>query len=302
MAVLLALIGATACNAILGNEDVTLGSRDASTASGGSGTGGSGAGGTGGASASGGTGGSACPSGSDPGKHGPAMAQMRRPDGTCFWIDTTEVTVSEYAEFLGASHPPQEAACAWNTPSTDGGTPASGETPGFDPPANCISALTGVDAGDPDLPRTCVDWCDAYAYCLWAGKDLCRDDGIALADPAKSDFVQACTAGDSTHLYGCACSSSTVCNGASSGNGVLLPVGKTTGCAVLADDGTTDVYDLSGNAAEWTNTCTPDTETGNCETRGGSFASSDSKIACTAGAPTVRSATQPTLGFRCCVK
>jgi sulfatase modifying factor 1 len=259
-----------------------------------------------GASGGGGAGGNVsdagCPEASDPGKHGPAMARVMRPDGTCFWIDSTEVTVGQYAEFLSGSHGPQGGECAWNT--SDGGSGAATETPGFAPNAAC----SGVDGGlDPDAgggndPVTCIDWCDALAFCAWAGKDLCHDDGVALSDPAKSDFVQACTAGNASNQYGCACSTPTVCNGSSSGNAKLLPVGTSTGCSVKGVEPTPAIADLSGNAAEWTGWCSPTTASGNCLSRGGSFASSDSQIACSVGVPIVRTATLPTQGFRCCAQ
>ncbi|HZU81617.1 MAG TPA: SUMF1/EgtB/PvdO family nonheme iron enzyme [Polyangiaceae bacterium] len=62
-----------------------------------------------------------------------------------FWIDRTEVSVGAYRACVDA------AACAR--------------------PARASSACT-FDAGDPELPVSCVHWRDADAYCRYAGKRL----------------------------------------------------------------------------------------------------------------------------------
>jgi formylglycine-generating enzyme required for sulfatase activity len=62
-----------------------------------------------------------------------------------FWFDRTEVTVGAYRACVDAG------ACAR--------------------PARASSACT-FDAGDPELPVSCVHWRDADAYCRYAGKRL----------------------------------------------------------------------------------------------------------------------------------
>lgn len=62
-----------------------------------------------------------------------------------FWIDRTEVTVGSYRKCLDAE------VCAR--------------------PARASASCT-FDAGDPDLPVSCVHWRDAEAYCRFAGKRL----------------------------------------------------------------------------------------------------------------------------------
>ena len=79
-----------------------------------------------------------------------------------FFIDATEVTVAQYAEFLTAkagdvSGQPQDV-CGWNSTYEPAALP--------DP---------------PNFPASNIDWCDARAYCEWAGKHLCRR--VGSADP-----------------------------------------------------------------------------------------------------------------------
>jgi hypothetical protein len=86
-----------------------------------------------------------------------------------YCIDSTEVTNAHYAAFLAMS------------PTPSSGWPAP------------------VDQGRH--PVTFVDWCDAFAFCRWAGKRLCGKIGDGanapadLANAAKSQWFNACTAG-----------------------------------------------------------------------------------------------------------
>jgi len=240
------------------------------------------------------------------------MAQMRRTDGSCFWIDTTEVTVAQYSAFLAApSHAPQDVVCSGNV--SGGGLPA------FEPPASCtVAGLPGgkfmtadggvrvLDGGAPggNLPMTCVDWCDALAFCVWSGKDLCKDDGTtntAVALQTRSDWFQACIAGDTRNKLSCVspCDYSS-CNGSSSGNGQIEPVGTVTGCAVPSANGGPTIRDLSGNVSEWTSWCNRSTGSADCMTRGGFYASGDTVISCVAAQFAPRATALATVGFRCC--
>lgn len=241
-----------------------------------------------------------CPETSDPSRHGPQMAQIMRPDGSCFWIDTLEVSVAEYLEFIGSDDQPvQEGVCAWNSGKPGASAPAD-SSPGLEPATECVETASEIAAALDDratrnLPMTCVDWCDALAFCVWAGKDLCRDDGDRQTRGAASDWFQACSEGED-HTYGCGdeCNA-TACNGASAKNERLESVGSLPGCTTGGK-----VADLSGNAAEWTNWCSPNSESGSCLVRGGSFASSDSGVECASAARAPRTSAQATIGFRCC--
>jgi sulfatase modifying factor 1 len=76
----------------------------------------------------------------------PANERPARPSSlSTFWIDRTEVTVGAYQTCVTA------AACSR--------------------PARASASCT-YDAGDPDLPVSCVHWRDADAYCRFAGKRL----------------------------------------------------------------------------------------------------------------------------------
>lgn len=85
---------------------------------------------------------------------------MKVPVGSAgaYCMDATEVTNADYAAFLAANPPTsgQVAWCAWNT----------SYLPPFGWPAT----------GKENHPVVRVDWCDARAYCKWAGKRALRED------------------------------------------------------------------------------------------------------------------------------
>ena len=88
------------------------------------------------------------------GLKGPWMVPMILPTGGSFCADSTEVTRWQYAAFLAARYPLSEQPlhCAWN----DSYVPWYWQEQTRD-----------------DLPAVSMDWCDARAYCAWAGKRLC---------------------------------------------------------------------------------------------------------------------------------
>jgi formylglycine-generating enzyme required for sulfatase activity len=211
------------------------------------------------------------------------MSLVARSAGQSFWIDQTEVTVGQFAEFVAAGAPLRGSVCE--------GDPGTG-------PFQCQ-----VPA-DPDMPRTCVDWCEADGFCAWAGKELCRDDVDrgAIAPRDVSDFYAAC-APTANAFYGCGegCDPS-ACNGVDAANGKILPVRTSPACCVADACGVAcAIADLSGNVGEWTAACKPLTPDGNCLVRGGNFQSNAAELLCDAITNVLpRRRKYATVGFRCC--
>jgi formylglycine-generating enzyme required for sulfatase activity len=271
----------------------TGGSSTGGSNTGGSNTGGGATGGTSGASGAAGTpaGGAAgsgatdagfqCPTG----KKGPKLV-----NAGIFCIDATEVSNENYDAFLKDSSnlPTPPAACTGDThdPYTDGSCP------------------TFALSTEPKLPVVCVDWCDAQAYCAWAGKRLCGSletgFGTPLAsknDATVSEWYAACVgnpAQPDKYFYGGGDTGQ--CVGANIGS--VKHVGETTACQSFWLKG---LFDMSGNVAEWEDGC--DNVTGssaNCLVRGGSFNSASADLACDASQEAQRGSYAADRGFRCC--
>jgi len=239
-----------------------------------------------------------------PGDHGPAMVRVSRLDGTCLWIDETEVTRGQYQAFLDSNPEVQtESPCTWNE--------------SYLPSCSPLSADGGDDGGasdDSECPQTeqhpivCVDWCDAQAFCRWAGKQLCKGEFDAPADAFTSSWYSPCSHGDQADFpYGDSYDEKT-CFGndfSEPAPSCPRPVGELGSCAT--PDG---VFDMSGNVAEWVDECrNPGTDNGECKYRGGHYASPASDMACAQThsekvVPRMDGTTlvgrRPFLGFRCC--
>jgi sulfatase modifying factor 1 len=270
------------------------GSGGATGGSGGSNVGGSG-GATGGSGGSnvGGSGGSSCPNpcGSlEECWNGQYCVAKKVQVTGGYAIDATEVTRDQYAAWL-ATNPStsgQPSYCSWNDDFT----------PGCEWPP-------GVKGNHPVV---CVDWCDAYAYCAAVGKRLCgKIGGGANAykdydDATKSQWYNVCSSGgQKDYPYGYGYSES-ACNGYSAGNNGTVPVGSMSGCESSVS-GYTGVYDLSGNAWEWEDSCNGYVDDMNlCLLRGGSFnnAGLDNSLRCDGGLDSYRRNQFGSFGFRCC--
>jgi sulfatase modifying factor 1 len=190
-------------------------------------------------------GGATCPSG-----RGPSMLRLDRPAGAgSYCIDATEVTQAQYKAFLDANDKPAKVGCE---PTFD---PACT----FGPPSDFVPATRG------DYPISCVDWCDAVAFCAWAGKRLCGD--LAGADSAadvhdRSEWSGACSGfGQRAYPWGSEAERNAgKCN---LGADAAVPAGSIGTCQGASPG----LFDMIGNVREWQANCSGDS----CDVRGGGF-------------------------------
>jgi formylglycine-generating enzyme required for sulfatase activity len=192
-----------------------------------------------------------CPSG-----RGPVMVKVD--SKTC--IDTTEVTVAQYRTFVNSVDGgfPQPNECAWNA--------------SFVP-------LNGVPSTSKDPnPIANINWCQAEAFCAWAGKSLCgAPDGgpypyLAFSSSSQSTWMNACSAnGSQSYPYGTTFEAG-ACNIPTQpdANAPVAPAGSFTKC----QGSVTGVFDMVGNIKEWDNACLPsggDAAADLCRRRGAGF-------------------------------
>ena len=170
-----------------------------------------------------------------PGAAGPLMIRVGT-EANNFCIDTTEVTVKQYTAFTtakGNDVSGQPAKCAWNT--------------------SYAAALGGAD----ELPIAGVNWCDAQAYCKWAGKRLCGKHannsfvgpvGVAdLGEFTTHEWLLACSdLGQLRYPYG-GIQQPTTCNTGENEAGRTLAVRSKPEC----QGGFNGVFDMVGNVWEW---------------------------------------------------
>jgi sulfatase modifying factor 1 len=204
-----------------------------------------------------------------------------------FCIDSTEVTAAQYDVFLAAnpsitSYQPL-AVCAFNT-------------------SYAPHTRIGETGDDP----VHANWCDAYAYCAWAGKRLCGAlgggavDVDAAADASASQWTWACSQGGTTTWSYGASYVVTACwtydNRPASGG--TAPVGTAPACKGAAAPFSL-VYDLIGNAEEWEDNCSG----ASCTTRGGTSFLNPSYDTCTnMQVQESRNTATDSSGFRCCAE
>jgi hypothetical protein len=224
-------------------------------------------------------------SGATCGAHpGPAMVEIIVADaGKSFCIDATEVTVKDYAAFVG---------------SPTGFTP---KCPGHDYAAKPKSA-----PGD-GYPVVGVDWCDAYDYCQWAGKRLCGNiNGGSIApgewmDATRSAWFYACTNGGTTSFPYGNTYQSTTCAGET--YTATVAVGSLLGCHGTAAPFSA-VFDMSGNVAEWEDGCDDPVDAADktCPSRGGWISETEATMRCDDNSSQYAREYNDQTGFRCCSK
>jgi formylglycine-generating enzyme required for sulfatase activity len=207
--------------------------------------------------------------------------------GPGYRIERTEVRVGDYALFLELPFSPAllHEDCGWKV--------------GFEPDDWDAQLV------DPDMPVVDVDWCDAEAYCRWAGRHLCGQIG---GGPAPFDAV-----GDADTEWFAGCSSQdtfnfpygdvyqpTSCNGVDLQIGAPVQVGSLPDC----EGGLPNLLDMSGNVREWADACDTNPNVADdaqqCQRRGGSYVSASMSLNCFGSADVERSSRTNTTGIRCC--
>lgn len=209
-------------------------------------------------------------------------------------VDRFEVTQGEYLAFLVAAPPlsAQPPECSFNTSFTPQSTKWNPNT-------------------RPNHPVVGIDWCDAEAYCRFHGRRLCgRIDGGVTPLAEQNNFLvdqwyAACSSGGRfAYPYGPTYQPG-ACHDDVTDGGDAVPVGTKPLCRPPLDAGFADVFDLSGNAYEFTAVCDRQGDGGAgdfCSVRGGSHtnAATDGQLRCDVVGGVCRSCYQDVIGFRCC--
>jgi len=230
------------------------------------------------------------------GLKGPWMVPVTVPIGGSFCIDATEVTRWQYAAFLaaGVDVTAQPAICAWND--------------------DYVPGAWDVQTRD-DAPVVGVDWCDARAYCVWAGKRFCGRIGggsldldqstePATSDAATSEWTYACSAGGArAYPYGdtydptaCVTSDALGFSWDQVPAFSFKPVASFPGCV----GGFPGIYDMSGNVYEWEDIEATVDGIDVSGIRGGCYESLSYDSACDYVGVTVRDSNSLGVGIRCC--
>jgi formylglycine-generating enzyme len=212
---------------------------------------------------------------------GPEMLQIT--GAKTFCIDATEVTAEQFAEY--AKVPPTIAM-----------------------PARCAGVVLTYPTTDanPKAPQFNVTWCDAFAYCAWAGKRLCGvlDKGKPIGSD-NSEWTYVCTQGGKTAFpYGDTYDAAACVVGRPDPMARPEPVTSFGNCTGDMPP-YSDIYDLSGNVSEWVDECVGTS----CRALGGFFGDSDQQsLKCASISGTTGKTNEldiksiySGLGFRCCM-
>lgn len=209
---------------------------------------------------------------------------------TGFCIDSTEVTNRQYLAFLEEGDLTRQ--------------------PGNCPTMNKSFVPLNIEAAWPpvgreDHPVVNVDWCDAAAFCQWAGKRLCGPIGSAAlatkdaTNPMLGRWASACTrAGTWKFPYG-PDPRQGLCN---VGQGALLPVHTAPVASLPGCQGGYDrLYDMVGNVEEWVDACRTDPARGEmCAVVGGRYVDSEATASCARSDEDRKTQAIYFRGFRCC--
>jgi sulfatase modifying factor 1 len=227
---------------------------------------------------------SACPTG-----RGPVMVEIAASGKTAaFCIDATEVTQAQYQAFLDSTPAPSHAD---QPPECLGAVDAGFATDNTSFTPKCAEYYDPVLR--PAFPVACVDWCDAVAYCKWAGKRLCMPSRPDIAESmvADGEWFAACSRGGTRdYPYG-----SSADAGGCSFHG--LEAGATPVPTTTCQGGYDGLYDMVGNVSEWLGYCAP---SGYCRVGGNDYGATPPDPRCDFPHGVPRNASARTVGIRCC--
>jgi formylglycine-generating enzyme required for sulfatase activity len=229
---------------------------------------------------------------------GSALTLVKHDDGA-FCIDAREATQRDYGQFLAAidgETVAQPSGCELNERFEPVIPAPGGDTA---PPGSCL----GGGAFDPvayaEYSMGCVDWCDASAFCSWAGKRLCSDlphgSGRVDGGVAVDEWSYACTsAGNLTYPYGNEHAEDRCVEAGSPREFPDLLLTRGSEVCTGPETPFDEIRDLVGSLSEWTADCVD----GTCAIRGGSLVTE--RASCAEPALATRFAPHPSIGFRCC--
>jgi len=247
---------------------------------------------------------------------GAKLVRVPAANGTFYCIDQREVTNGEYKQFVEAAAkvpPSQPAECSWNESFLPEILQPGADEEGS---GKCYAPYWKYDT-EPSYPVICVDFCDAWAFCKWAGKRLCGVVGAGAAKPSllpnadvdtlavstSSEWFNACSqGGTSKYPYGdeyvpgrCIDEAKLASQGPSAR---VISDTSQSGCHGTSSPWD-EVFDLSGSVDEWQNIC----RTSGCVIQGGAVAgnSSPADLVCAEGMG-IKSivSIHGYTGFRCC--
>ncbi|HKO89880.1 MAG TPA: SUMF1/EgtB/PvdO family nonheme iron enzyme [Polyangiaceae bacterium] len=213
---------------------------------------------------------------------GPALVSVGN-----FFVQATEVTVAQYGQFLtakGSDVSGQSDVCSWNEAYWDYEL-----RPVMEP---------------AEMPIAWVDWCDAAAYCSWAGMHLCGRIGggpIARADvldATRNQWFVACGGPGGSAYPNDMANNIDACSSGPYGD--VAPVATHPLCEGYFPG----IFDMAGNLAEWIDGCDGNTGAADtCYLMGGNI--TEQTPACNlvyynTDSSYPRSQTAFTFGFRCC--
>ncbi|HVU02544.1 MAG TPA: SUMF1/EgtB/PvdO family nonheme iron enzyme [Polyangiaceae bacterium] len=167
-----------------------------------------------------------------------------------FVLDRFEVTVGRFRKFLAAYSNDMIAAGSGKNPrlASDPGWDAAwnqilpADAPALAAAVSCnvgYQTWTSAPSGHETRPMTCLNWYEAYAFCIWDGGRL----------PTEAEWNYAASGGDEARKYpwGTTAPNDTLAVYCSSSCASAENVGSLS----PAGDGRWGQADLSGNAWEW---------------------------------------------------